>query len=86
MELEPERLFAIEIATEFDAWQKAQCKKAGNNALKIARLRVARNLIVGVIFESQSKKEMIKSFFAYIEDEQIEIPEDLKNKILLLSL
>jgi hypothetical protein len=86
MELEPERLFAIEVAAEFDAWQKAQCKKAGSHALKIARLGVARNFIVGALFEPQNKKEMIKSFFSYIEDEQIEIPEDLKNKILLLSL
>jgi hypothetical protein len=85
MELEPERLFAIEVAAEFDAWQKAQCKKA-NPVRQLVALRVARNLIVGAIFESQNKKEMIKSFFSYIEDEQIEIPEDLKNKILLLSL
>lgn len=95
--MKPEQKFAVEVVAELDAWLIAKKAECGTDAIQIARLGVARNLIVsslgflglgglsGAITE-EDKKEAFRAFFNYIKDKQIEIPEDLKNKILLISL
>lgn len=93
--MKPEQKFAVEVVAELDAWIIA--KKSECTPIQIAKLGVARNLIVSslgfmglggfsVAIPEEDKKEAFRAFFNYIKDKQIEIPEDLKNKILLISL
>lgn len=95
--MKAEQKFAVEVVAELDAWLIAKKAEYGTDALQIARLGVARNLIVSSLgfrglggflspISEEDKKEAFRSFFNYIKDKQIEIPEDLKNKILLISL
>ena len=96
--MKPEQKFAVEVVAELDAWLIAKKAECGTDAIQIARLGVARNLLIvsslglmrlggfSVATPEEDKKVAFRAFFNYIKDKQIEIPEDLKNKILLISL
>lgn len=70
-----------EVLNEFNGWYLNRQRKL-NNQEKRRRLHEA----FIIINCWDNPKENARLFFKWIEDKKVKIPEDIKNKLLLLSL